>query len=495
MSESTPQLATPLWNAPKKRKPMSPQILANKAPEALPLLEQLLAKLSSLPMDAIHAEKRERSVVIHGVPEAEAGLSASLRQQHTERCVSKILDVLDIETRPLEVFRMGKVGQKPRLIKCVFSSRKFMFETLSKAKQLRSSSEFSSVFMKSMTPEQRAIDRDLRNRAYELNRDEHNGERVFVVYKGEIVKASEIQPMRTFSSKKLSREYAIVRCDRSRRAGGGVAMFIRKTLNYSTVISESVPSGYEILAVDVALPDPCVRIVLIYRPPSSPPSINEQLGKVVSDLAAVSMPVLVVGDFNIPEFDWAQWNNIRDISHPLFDTFATHGFKQYVDHPTRGNNLLDLLFSNDGELIKDVSVKSPIGHSDHFCVSFKITGRSIPCTPVFKRLFTKLRSKSLLTDLKLDGRLLVNDLEKANALASEFDKVFQQDNNCLPPYSPNVTNEMLTFPYFDANDIYNLLKNWPCSSSITPDQVPFEFVKNIAHAIAFPLSYLFNQSI
>ncbi|KAK6032262.1 endonuclease/exonuclease/phosphatase family protein, partial [Ostertagia ostertagi] len=277
-------------------------------------------------------------------------------------------------------------------------------------------------------------------------------------------------------------EYAIVRCDRSRRAGGGVAMFIRKTLNYSTVISESVPSGYEI-AVDVALPDPCIRIVPIYRPPSSPPSINEQLGKLVSDLAAVSIPVLVVGDFNIPEFDWVQWNNIRDISHPLFDTFATHGFKQYVDHPTRGNNLLDLLFSNDEELIRDVSVKSPIGHSDHFCVSFKITGRSIPCTPVFKRL----RSKSLLTHLKLHGRLLVNDLEKANALASEFDKVFQQDNNCLPLYSPNVTNQVLTFPYFDANDIYNLLKNWPCSSSVTPDQVPFEFVQEYCSCYCLPL--------
>ncbi|VDO26087.1 unnamed protein product [Haemonchus placei] len=85
-------------------------ILAAKATEALPLLDQLLTKVPSLSLDAVHSENRERSIVIRGDPEADAGLSASLRQQFTPGCVSEILDVLDIETRPIEVFRMDKVG-------------------------------------------------------------------------------------------------------------------------------------------------------------------------------------------------------------------------------------------------------------------------------------------------------------------------------------------------------------------------------------------------
>ncbi|KAK6032312.1 hypothetical protein OSTOST_01511, partial [Ostertagia ostertagi] len=460
-----------------------------------------------------------------------------------------------------------------------------------------------------MTPEQRAIDRDLRNRAYELNRDEHNGERVFVVYKGKIVKASEIQHMKssqpkncrcsgndcnpmssffsTFSAyipmlghlpgilrstiyfftetwlkshhfvpamlSKWIEEYAIVRCDRSRRAGGGVAMFIRKTLNYSTVISES----YEILAADVALPDLCVRIVLIYRPPSCPPTSNEQLGKVIGC-----------------GMNLTGYNGITaeiSLIHSLI--------------------LLQLTDSNNMTISL---LESPIiGLSDHCCVSFSVSGRIVPCAPVFRRFFSKCNyslisnylfniqwipsfelvptvdekyamfiailrhtidlfvplhthpdqrqslalsteydgpqgflqyakrsgdwteykafsakfseklikynrnfvANHCLQDLKLDGRLLVNDLEKANALALEFDKVFQKDNNSFPPFSPHIANHMLTFPYFDANDIYELLRKCPCSSSITLDQVPFEFIKNVAHAIAFPLSYLFNQSI
>ncbi|VDO23132.1 unnamed protein product [Haemonchus placei] len=155
MSQSTPQPANPPRNVPKKREPMSPilanirsnavldddaakllsniqHILAAKAPEALPLLVQLLTKLSSLSLDAVHTEKRERFIVIHGIPEADAGLSASLRQQSTERCVSKILDVLDIEIRPIGVFRMGKVGQKPRMRSNGSLLPKFTFQTLSK---------------------------------------------------------------------------------------------------------------------------------------------------------------------------------------------------------------------------------------------------------------------------------------------------------------------------------------------------------------------------
>nr|CDJ97025.1 unnamed protein product [Haemonchus contortus] len=34
------------------------------------------------------------------------------------------------------------------------------------------------------------------------------------------------------------------------------------------------------------------------------------------------------------EIDWVQWNSCRDITHPIIDTFASHGFEQYLDQPT-----------------------------------------------------------------------------------------------------------------------------------------------------------------
>ncbi|KAK6017038.1 hypothetical protein OSTOST_17474, partial [Ostertagia ostertagi] len=355
-------------------------------------------------------------------------------------------------------------------------------------------------------------------------------------------------------------DYAVLRCDRSHRAGGGVSMFIRNTLNYTIIISESVPRGYEILAADVASPEFRLRIVLIYRPPSSTPSFSEQLAKAISDLSTVSFPVIVLGDFNLPEINWAQWDSWKEETHPLSVTFASHGFKQYIKEPTRGSNILDLLFSNDHELLSNVSVNSSIGHSDHLSISFEIMRSLLPTVPVLKRLFSKcdytsitnylfnilwiesfesvptvdekyvmflsilndvidkfvpwayvfpnksnlpaylqnmlehkecllhyakstgdwteykafsstfsdklvkfnksvekkiveskekhrffrfmksrLRTKAQLSDLKDNGRLLLNDIDKANAFAAVFSKSFLQDDDNLPPFSPSIS--------------------------------------------------------
>ncbi|VDO42633.1 unnamed protein product [Haemonchus placei] len=52
-------------------------------------------------------------MVIYGVPEAVSDIAASLRQEHTEKAVMDILDELDIEARPVEIYRVGKFGDKP----------------------------------------------------------------------------------------------------------------------------------------------------------------------------------------------------------------------------------------------------------------------------------------------------------------------------------------------------------------------------------------------
>ncbi|KIH59341.1 hypothetical protein ANCDUO_10429 [Ancylostoma duodenale] len=72
-------------------------ILEEKAPEGLPLLEQLMKCLKPNPKEWVEAEKRSRSVVLSGVPEAEKGTHAVERQEHTERAVMEILGVLEVE--------------------------------------------------------------------------------------------------------------------------------------------------------------------------------------------------------------------------------------------------------------------------------------------------------------------------------------------------------------------------------------------------------------
>ncbi|KIH57287.1 hypothetical protein ANCDUO_12522 [Ancylostoma duodenale] len=108
-------------------------LLAEKAPEGLPLLDQLLKILKPDPRELVEAEKRSRSIVLSGVPEAVSGTPAVERQEHTERAVMDILGVLEIETHPVEVYRMRKIVEgTPRLIICVLSASRAYFEALKK---------------------------------------------------------------------------------------------------------------------------------------------------------------------------------------------------------------------------------------------------------------------------------------------------------------------------------------------------------------------------
>lgn len=82
----------------------------------------------------------------------------------------------------------------------------------------------------------------------------------------------------------ISREYLVIRCDRTNRAGGGVAILLRKGVGAVEVFSQSVDDAYEILSADVILEWCKVRFIVVYRAPSCNAVHNRQLIDVVSDL-------------------------------------------------------------------------------------------------------------------------------------------------------------------------------------------------------------------
>ncbi|KIH62664.1 hypothetical protein ANCDUO_07052 [Ancylostoma duodenale] len=133
-------------------------ILEEKAPEGIPLLEKLVSLLTPDPHDIVEADKRSRSIIISGVPEGDTNSSPSCRQLATEKHVTNILDALDIEARPAEVYR--------------------------------------DVFIrKSMTFSEREKDKQLRAQARELKKDVSD-EDFFVVYNEQVVERSEIVNLR-----------------------------------------------------------------------------------------------------------------------------------------------------------------------------------------------------------------------------------------------------------------------------------------------------------
>ena len=103
----------------------------------------------------------------------------------------------------------------------------------------------------------------------------------------------------------------------------------------------------------------------------------------------------MLGDLNLPKIDWlylaAQNDGIHNL---LLYQFVSNGFTQLVTDPTRADNILDIILTNESTIISKVSVCEPLSNSDHsqvqFCVNVISEYSVVDNTPLVKKQDTKL---------------------------------------------------------------------------------------------------------
>ena len=90
--------------------------------------------------------------------------------------------------------------------------------------------------------------------------------------------------------------------------------------------------------------------------------------------------LLIVGDFNYPSIKWETWSapsdNIEDKNNVFLETLKDHFLYQNIDKPTRGRgtqkaNIVDLILTNEEDMISELEHLSPLGKSDHELLKFK----------------------------------------------------------------------------------------------------------------------------
>ena len=174
--------------------------------------------------------------------------------------------------------------------------------------------------------------------------------------------------------------YYVLRKDRADSAhGGGVAAFINRTLNVCVVAVESRFESLELLCFDLLFGTNTVRFFVVYRPPSCGIDSVNYMNLLIACLKQYSDGVqttVMIGDFNLPRIDWNSVTSSGDSVSKLFlDFVITNSYIQFVNFPTRGNNILDLILANDEQVVNCVSSNVPIGHSDHCVVDFKVVSK------------------------------------------------------------------------------------------------------------------------
>ena len=200
--------------------------------------------------------------------------------------------------------------------------------------------------------------------------------------------------------------YVIYRKDRI-TFGGGVFIAIKDIYPSYPLNNDS---NCEIIWASLQLP--CQKKVLLasfYRPPHSSIEVTTEFIKSVNNLfqeQAPAYPHLIIGgDFNLPGIDWKNMeitgHNDIEISNSLMDCIQEHNLSQLTERPTRGENIIDLLFTSNPNMLSN-ETHAPSPSYDHDAVFFDFSVRPLvnskPAYPVY--LYKKANLDGLQKELE-----------------------------------------------------------------------------------------------
>ena len=156
------------------------------------------------------------------------------------------------------------------------------------------------------------------------------------------------------------------------KRGGGVALLIRDSVTAVEKVDAMEGLSTESLWVEVRNRKWSLTLLgVFYRPPNSDRDVEERIGKQILERCNNNR-VGVMGDFNFPNIDW-NLPKARGLDGEEFVRCVQEGFlTQYVDKPTRGEAVLDLVLGNEPGQVSDLSVGEHFGDSDHNSISFTL---------------------------------------------------------------------------------------------------------------------------
>ena len=166
--------------------------------------------------------------------------------------------------------------------------------------------------------------------------------------------------------------FNIHRADRMGRHGGGVALYVCKTVPVSDTVMFS-DGTCECVCVKLANINMCIFVA--YRPPNAPrdnfSKMIQFIMQTANEFTNDSSQIVLSGDFNFPHIDW----ETREVKGGLSTEMKLSALDflrvmnslmitQCVDCPTRDKNVLDIFCVRDEHMVKSCKVEETL-MSDH----------------------------------------------------------------------------------------------------------------------------------
>ena len=157
--------------------------------------------------------------------------------------------------------------------------------------------------------------------------------------------------------------------------------------------SRQVPSPHNIetVTVSISTSNTDITCCMIYTPPNATTEYHRDLVKYLVTVAALSTPVLIFGDFNLPGINWTTLTGNSAVSNNFCEFVFESNLIQLVNSPThiRGN-ILDLVLTNSPDHVTNLTVHPPeyqCATSDHYLITFTTSFKHLVSTPTTKEVF------------------------------------------------------------------------------------------------------------
>jgi len=274
----------------------------------------------------------------------------------------------------------------------------------------------------------------------------------------------------------------------------GIAVHTKNDLNVmepNTVLLQDSASEVQPIEIKLRNNDKLL-LIAVYRSPNSTPENNEKINTLIRNINTLGYShILIVGDFNHPEIQWSEGaGNTQSNKNEAFkfleatnDAYLYQHICEATRHQLRQeSNVLDLLLTNEGDMISDLIMRPPIGKSDHVVLNFKIncyanrTQYKNETCQYNKGDYDKMREELSLDWQEILGKLNVEDCWEVFS-----GKVAESANRNVPKVSSRKKKRKLSWRDREVNKKMNKKqKLWKkyCESRTKEDYIKYTRARN-----------------
>ena len=277
-------------------------------------------------------------------------------------------------------------------------------------------------------------------------------------YKPDIIFCTESWLISNIDSNEIfPNGYQIFRKDRPDDChGGGVFQAVKNDIIITH--RSDLDTDCEIIWTQCQLADKKTKSLLFgsyYRPNSSDVTSLVELDASLLKLGnnVHKNNIIVSGDFNAPDISWdTEYSSQSPASDRLFEIIDDHDLSQHVKDPTRRDrntqNILDLILSNNSNMIENVSVVP--GVSDHDIVLFTVNTSCRRRKNVKRKIFIRKKADSTRIKEELTNLSLHMDTRGFNSIDDKWsffeDNIHRIMDSCIPS---KWTSSRYNLPWFN----------------------------------------------